>query len=321
MKDNLKKFILHVFVLAVAFSLAAPGSAYSKFPEKTITIVMPFGAGGTGDIILRFLAEIMHRDLGVPVVVVNKPGSGGAVGWTLLQAKKPDGYNIGYASNSLYTATHRTKGSVNYKNFDPIVMLNSTPFAITVNAKSQWKTLGQFVKYAKENPGKIRVGNSGAGGIWHISGLMFEKKAGIKLTHVPFKGGAKAAAALLGGHIEATSVTVGDMSSILPTGKLRILAIGGDERDPFFPDVPTAKESGVDIVMSNWRGVVAPKGVPKDRIAILAKAFEKAVKDPKYVNFMKQKKLISVFKDADDFRKFFFGAGEGLIAALEGMKK
>lgn len=311
-------WILMTTLLMVGISL--PGLSQAAYPKKTITTVMPFGSGGTGDIILRFLGDVMKQDLGVPVVVVNKPGSGGAVGWTLLQAKKADGYHIGYASNSLFTATHRTKGSVNYKNFTPIVMLNSTPFAITVNAKSPWKKLSEFVKYAKENPGKVRVGNSGAAGIWHLSALLFEKKAGVKFTHVPYKGGAKAAAALLGGHIEATSVTVGDMSSLLPTGKLRVLAIGGDKRDPFYPNVPTVKEAGVDLVMSNWRGVVAPKGLSKDRLAVLGKAFEKAVNDPKYVAFMKQKKLISVFKGPQEFGEFYFEAGKNLINVLKEMK-
>lgn len=321
MKRYLKRLIFGFVILIFALWIFAPMPASAAYPEKTITIIMPFGAGGTGDIILRVLADIIKDDLGKPVVVVNKPGSGGAVGWTLLQSAKPDGYTIGYASNSLFLQTHRTKGSLNYKNFDPVINLNSTPFAITVNANSPWKTLGDFIAYAKANPGKVRIGNAGSGAIWHLSAAAFADKAGIKVTHVPYKGGSKAAAALLGGHIEATSVATGDMTAILPTGKLRLLGIGSEDRDPFFPDIPTLKESGVDLAMANWRGVVTPKGVDKEKIAVLDAAFAKAVKDQKYIDFMKKQKLLSVFIGHAEFKDIYFKTGETLLTTLKAIGK
>jgi putative tricarboxylic transport membrane protein len=298
----------------------APTSAQAKFPDRTITIVMPFGGGGNGDTMLRFLAESMKKTLGVPVVVVNRPGSGGAVGWKMLQATKPDGYTISYASTSLFVQTVRTNGTLSYENFDPVVALNFTPYAISVNPSSPWHTLKEFVEYAKANPGKVRVGNSGAGAVWDACAQAFENVAGVKFTRVPFKGGAEAVAALMGGHIEATSVTINDVPQLVEAGSIRVLAIGADKRSSFFPNIPTAKEQGYNLSMGNWVGVIAPKGTPKADIKILADAFQKAIESPDWKEFAAKQKIETDFDRGDALIKIYHERGSAMVSFLKNMK-
>jgi tripartite-type tricarboxylate transporter receptor subunit TctC len=317
MRKYFWKLMLSGMVLLIALAISAPLGAAEKFPTRPITIVVPFAAGGLANIIIHTLAPIVEKDLGVPIVVVEKPGSGGAVGWRWLQSEKPDGYTLGSVSKSIYNATHTTKGKVDFRAFDPIVVLTEDYFSVTVNVDSQWKTLADYVKYAKANPGKMRAGSSGTGGMWHISILAFNKVVGCEIIHIPFKGGAEAVVAVLGNHIESTFATPGDMTGVLESGKLRILAIGGPKRNPFYPAVPTAKEAGVDLVMGNWRGLAAPKGVPKERIDIIEKSFAKAVQSPKYQEFMKSNRLTNDFEGSADWGKHYLKDGEAMLEILK----
>jgi putative tricarboxylic transport membrane protein len=298
----------------------APTPAQAKFPDRTITIVMPFGGGGNADTMLRFLAEQMKTTLGVSVVVVNRPGSGGAVGWKMLQATKPDGYTISYASTSLFVQTVRTNGALSYENFDPVVALSFTPFSISVNPDSPWHTLKEFVEYAKAHPGKVRVGNSGAGAIWDACAQAFEKVAGVKFTRVPYKGGGQAAAALVGDHIEATSITINDVPQLVEAGKIRVLGIGADKRSPFFPNIPTVKEQGYDLSMGNWVGVIAPKGTPKADIKVLADAFQKAIESPAWKQFATKQKIETDFDSGASLSKLYLEKGSAMVSFLKNMK-
>ncbi len=317
MMRHFKKLMVSSLVLTVLLLLTGISFAAEKFPTRPITIVVPFASGGLANILIHTLAPIVEKDLGVPIVVVEKPGSGGAVGWRWLQSEKPDGYTIGSVSKSIYNATHTTKGKVDFRNFDPIAVLTEDYFSVTVNADSPWKTLADYVKYAKANPGKMRAGSSGSGGMWHISILAFNKVVGCEIIHIPFKGGAESVVAVLGNHIESTFATPGDMTGVLESGKLRILALGGPKRNPFYPDVPTVKEAGVDLVMGNWRGLAAPKGVPKERMDIIEKSFAKAVQTPKYQEFMKANRLTNDFEGSAEWAKHYIKDGEAMLAILK----
>lgn len=316
------KGVITVLLMAmVALPLATQAGAQEKYPKETITIYFGWAPGGTGDLLLRGLAEQMQKDLKVPVVVENKPGGGGVLSWGLLQGAKPDGYTIGYVSNSVILETYKTKGKIDYNNFNPILLLNSTPMAITVHVDSPWKTIGDFLEYTKANPGKARVGNTGMGAIFHIFALSLEKKGGGKFTHVPFKTGADCGTALLGKHIEAVANNPGDLSASLATGKLKLLAMSGTKRDPYFPDVPTLKEKGIDVVMEIWRGVAAPKGTPKERIELLEKAFLKAMAQPRYQDLLKNLMLPNNFQENAEFRRLYFGDAEVLLPILKTLEK
>jgi len=321
MKRFFSKWTAVGVALVIGTTLPAHLWGQEKFPKETITILFGWGTGGTADLLLRGLADVMQKDLKVPVIVENKPGGGGVLSWGLLQSAKADGYTIGYVSNSVVLETYKTKGKIDYKNFEPILMLNSAPMAITVHVESPWKTIGEFIEYARANPGKVRVGNSGMGAIFHIFALSVEKKAGVKFTHVPFKAGSECGTALLGKHIEATAPNPGDMSASLATGKLRLLATSGDKRDAFFPDVPTFKESGIDLAMEIWRGVAAPKGTPVERISILEKAFMRAMEQPRSQELLKKLMLANNSLPTAEFRKVYYGEAEKAIPILMALEK
>ncbi len=321
MRGYWKGVIAVLWAAMVALPLATQAGAQEKYPKETITMYFGWAPGGTGDLLLRGLAEQMQKDLKVPVVVENKPGGGGVLSWGLLQGSKPDGYTIGYVSNSVILETYKTKGKIDYKNLDPILLLNSTPMAITVHADSPWKTIDDFLAYAKANPGKARVGNTGMGAIFHIFALSLEKKGGVKFTHVPFKTGADCGTALLGKHIEAAANNPGDISASMATGKLKVLAMSGTKRDPYFPDVPTLKEKGIDVALEIWRGMAAPKGTPKERMEFLEKAFLKAMEHPRYQELLKKLMLPNNFRENAEFRKMYFGEAEILFPMLKALEK
>lgn len=318
-----RRWILAAFLMVTMAGFTMPAGGAEKYPTKPITVTIPFGGSGASNVIYRKLFDIMKEKkyLPQPLVVVNKPGSGGAVGWTLVQSMKSDGYNLAYGSNSLILHTHRTKGRLSYKNFEPIVRLNETPCSVSVNVKSGWNTLADFIKYAKANPGQARVGNAGAGAFYDLATYRFERITGTKLVHVPYKGGPVAGTALLGGHIESAMLTTADLVNILPTGKIKVLANASEKRDPLFPNIPTMKEQGVNLTMVLWRSIIAPKGISKNKIAILEEAFRRATKDPDYVEFMKSRKFANVFVPHAEFRKAYFEEGEALVSLLESLDK
>ena len=307
-------------VLLVTVLSSGLAAAAEKFPSKNITIQIPFAGSGVANIIVRYLADLMQKDLGVGVVIDNKPGSGGAVGWAQAMTYPADGYNLVYASNSLVIHTHQTKGRIDYKQFVPLVQLNSTACSITVHKDSGWNTLDDFLKYAKANPRKIRMGNVGAGSFFHIFALNVEKLYGVKFTHVPFKGGGEAGASLLGRHIEAYAGAIADLTTVLPTGQLKVLALADDVRDPYFPEVPTFKEAGYPFEMTQWRGITVPKGTPEDRMDVLEKAFKKAASDPSYLAAMEKSKTPVQFLGRKEYTKRYFAAGEAMIKILQEME-
>ena len=182
-----KVMVVGSLVLILFLLLPFAGGAAEKYPSKPITFIIPFGGGGVITNTIRFLAPMMEKELGVPFVVVEKPGAGGAVGWRIVQTEAPDGYTLGAATKTIFGATVNTKGKVDYKNFDPITLLTQDHFAVTVNAESPWKNLNDYIKSAKESPGKIRVGTSGTASLWHIAMLAFNKLAEVELTHIPFR--------------------------------------------------------------------------------------------------------------------------------------
>jgi tripartite-type tricarboxylate transporter receptor subunit TctC len=273
------KRMLCVLVVFVAFIAAAPAQA-ANFPEKEVQIIIPWAPGGATDLVFRALAASTAKYLGQAVVIVNKAGGGGAVGYTEAMKAAPDGYTLATAATPLTILPHQTKTAFTYQNFDPIINTVSDPSMFLVRAEAPWKSLKEFIDQAKKNPGMISVGNSGSGGGVHLVALAFEKAAGIKFNHIPFSGGGPSVTALLGGHINAVSVSPPEGISQIQAGKLRIIALFSDSRLELFPGTPTVKEQGVNFTMGMWRGLVAPKGTPPDAIQKLHDAFKKGMDDP-----------------------------------------
>jgi tripartite-type tricarboxylate transporter receptor subunit TctC len=214
------------------------------------------------------------------VVVVNRAGGGGAVGYTEGAQAKPDGYTLTAAVTPLTILPHQVKTAFTHKSYDAIINVVSDPSMFLVRAEAPWKTMREFLDQARKNPGMISVGNSGAGGGVHLVALAFEKAAGVKFNHIPFSGGGPSVTSLLGGHINAVSVSPPEGISQVQAGKLRIVALFAEKRFEMFPDVPTVREQGVNFTMGMWRGLAAPKGTPPAVIRKLHDAFKKGMDDP-----------------------------------------
>jgi tripartite-type tricarboxylate transporter receptor subunit TctC len=307
----LRKVIIGLFVTLI-FLISVPIQA-ADFPTKEVQIIIPWAAGGATDLIFRALAATTGKFLGKAVIVVNRPGGGGAVGYTEGAQAKPDGYTLTSAVTPLTILPHQVKTAFTYQNFDAVINVVSDPSMFLVRSDSQWKSLKEFLDYAKKNPDMITVGNSGAGGGVHLVALAFEKAAGVKFNHIPFSGGGPSITALLGGHIHAVSVSPPEGIEHIKAGKLRIIALFAEKRFEMFPDVPTVKEQGINFVMGMWRGLIAPKGTPPDVIKKLHDAFKQGMDDPVFKKNAKDMAVNLSYLGPDAFGKLlahdheFFG--------------
>jgi len=257
--------------------------AEAGYPEKPITVIVPWPPGGASDVIPRTLSKPMSEELKQPVVIVNRPGAAAVIGTQEIERSAPDGYTIGTFSFSQALTQYTTPNPPSLANLVPIAKVMYSPGTLTVNANAPWNSVAEFIRYAKANPGKIRNSNSGTGASAHIIAEAFDRLTGIKQTHVPFNGFAPGVAALAGGHVEATCIPVGDVHAMVKGGKLKILAVAASERHFLYPNVPTMKELKIDLDMGNWVAFVAPKGFPEEKIVVLDRAIEKALKTPEVI--------------------------------------
>jgi tripartite-type tricarboxylate transporter receptor subunit TctC len=291
------------------------------FPTKEVQIIIPYAAGGATDLIFRALAETSSKYLGKPIVVVNKPGGGAVPGFTEAARAKPDGYTLVSALTPLTTIPYQVETTFTYKDFAPIINVVKDPVMFLVKADAPWKDVKEFIAYAKANPGKVNVGNSGAGGGVHMIAAAFEKTAGVKFNHVPFSGGGPSVTALLGGHIDAVSVSPPEGVSHIQAGTLRIIALFSDKRLELFPNVPTVKEQGIDFTMGQWRGLAAPKGTPEGVIKILHDAFKKGMEDPQFIKSAKEMGVNLHYLGPDDFGKLMASDDEFYAKLIKEMQQ
>jgi tripartite-type tricarboxylate transporter receptor subunit TctC len=277
--------IFALIVLAALVALCA-GAAYAKedWPEKHVDFVNPWGAGGAADIQARKLAEIISRDLGQPLVVRNVTGAGGAIAYNEVQRAKPDGYTMIWYGGAINTLAARKQIKYDYTAFEHIAGVGFETVMIAVNKTAPWKDFKEFIAHIKQNPGKVTVGNSGMGSVTHLVSLLAASKIGAPIIHVPF-GTGLAVAALMGGKIDASSQNPAEILSQIRAGEVRVLAISNDKRIGLWPNVPTMKESGVDVVYSLWRGFAAPKGTPKAVVDKMSSHVKKAVESKEWMDF------------------------------------
>lgn len=306
---------LRAVLALVAWLVAAPVAGFAApFPDQPIKMTVIFGPGTAADVIARNLANGMETALGESVPVINRAGGGGAVGYVHVAMQKPDGYSIIWNSNSISTTYHAGMLPFDYTKFDAVARVSLEIPAIAVRKDAPWKTLGDLVAYAKQNPGKLRVGNSGFGSHTHLVSAALFGGAGAKVIDVPF-GGSGAVTELLAGRIEATVQFPAAMIGQVKSGDLRILGALGSRRDPIFPDVPTAREQGYDVALDMWRGVAVPKGTPAPVIATLQAAIQKTVTSPAFINAGKKIGFQPAFLPHDQFQALI-AADDTRIAAI-----
>ena len=264
-----------------AAALAGPVAAQ----DSTVRIVVGYPPGATSDALARVVAEHMQRTLGQPVIVENKAGAGGRIANEVVKAAPADGTTLlmtPLATMAIFP--HSYAGQLRYdpfKDFVPVAHLSSFQIGFGVAANVPAKTLGEYVAWVKSDPKTNGFYASAApGSIPHFFGVMFASRAGVALTHVPYKGTAAAMAAIAGGEVSAISTVAADIRSLVSAGKARLLAVAGEQRDPAFPDVPTFRELGYDLVAKPWYALFAPAGTPPATVERLSKAAIAAVTDP-----------------------------------------
>jgi tripartite-type tricarboxylate transporter receptor subunit TctC len=297
-----RKLALSIAATAMA-AVAVPAFA-QDYPVKPVTLIVPWPAGGSTDIAMRAIAEAAGKHLGQPIVVDNKAGGSGTVGpATMAATGKPDGYTIAQIPITVFRLPLMQKTTWDpLKDFTYIVHLTGYTFGVTSNAESQFKTWQDVVDYAKQNPGKITYATPGAGTSLHIGMEQIAAKAGIKLTHVPFKGGAETNAAVLGGHTALQADSSG-WKPLVEAGKLRLLMIWTANRSKNWPDTPTLKELGYPFVFDSPFGVAGPKGMDAKIVAKLHDAFKKAIDEPAVQEQLAKYDMVVNYKNTEDYKK------------------
>lgn len=273
--------ITHLGAGLGATGLGLPALAQSGYPARPVELIVPAGAGGGTDVLARAFAEASRKHFSQPITVVNRPGASGMIGHGEMINAKPDGYKLAMVFAEIVIVPHLGLTKLSYEDFTPIALLNSDPAAVTVKADAPWKNLNEFIADSRKKNGDMRMGNSGAGSIWHLAAASLEISQGIKFNAVPFGGAAPAVLALMGGHIDAVAVSPAEVAVHVQAGKLRTLAVMADKRSKGgFENVPTAKEQGVNLSIATWRGLAAPKGTPPEIVAMLAEVARKSIEEP-----------------------------------------
>jgi len=275
-----------------------PTSKEVKYPTENITIYVGFNAGGSTDMTARTISEYMAKKLGKSVIVVNKPGSNGALVASEVAKMKPDGYNLVIASGgNMSIIPNNSNIGYTHKDFTPLAQLTGAPSCLAVAKDFPAKDLKEFIQYAKKNKGKLRYANTGLISTQQLAVQKLDDIEGLDLQSVPFSGSPAAIAAMLGKHVEAVSAMTTDFVAQAPL--VRVLAVFGDERDPMFPDAPTMKELGYKDfeVFSIWYGIVGPKGMPEAVVKKLEETLASATKDPEILAQWKKMNLRPAYLD------------------------
>lgn len=302
------KVVIACLPILVSVFIVGSAQAQGKFPTKPITIICHTAAGSPTDLMARQLGKAAESILGQPIVIDNKPGGGGAMQVAALLAAPADGYTLAAVTPTQIGSWESTlKGKFNIDQFAWIARVEIDPYILVVQADSPWKTLGEFVEYAKQNPNKLRVGGYGSVGSGHnVAFNILAKSAGIQAVWMPYEGTNAAVTALLGGHIDAANSNPGQVSQHVEAGKLRILGVMADERLKSLPEVPTYAEAGyaVDSGWSQFRGIFGRKGIPEPIQNQLSEAFIKAIKSDSFQDYLKKTHQEDGSMDLEKFTAF-----------------
>lgn len=264
----------------------------STFPEKPIDLTILFGAGGAADVIGRKLADGASKELGQPIVANVRTGGGGAVGYQHVLAQKPDGYSIVWNSTSICVTYHQGNmpPDQDYSAFRGVAKISEEASALAVRADAPWKNLEEFVAYAKANPGKVTVANSGVGSFNHLTAAAIEDALGVEFKHIPLNS-KESVTALLGGRVDAMVNMAFDAIPQYEAGEMNVLAVVGTQRIVAMPDVPTMTELGYDVDLLMWRGIAVPKDTPDEVVLKLQEAFLKSANSDEFKEFAKKYSL------------------------------
>lgn len=281
----LERWLLALLMTFIPVTVATA----QDFPTKPIELIIPYGAGGSHDLTARALASVAHQYLGQPMLVVLKPGGGGAVGSQYVIRAKPDGYTLmlgGSGPNTIFALVQ--KAPIGPDHFTSIARINYSPAIFSVRADAPWKTFREALDYMKKNPGKFNFANTGTWGAADFPMRMVARTTGVEYNNIPFDGGGPALLAVLGGNGDGSFLFTAQLLPQIGAGKMRALAVTDTRRLRDLPTVPTLREEGVDVVFTQWRSVLAPKGIPPAVAEKLEAAFKRITEDASFQALVKQ---------------------------------
>lgn len=274
----MKKIFMGILIFILGIFTFAKG-----YPSKNINLIVPFAAGGGTDAVARKLGSLLEKELGQPVIIVNKTGGAGAVGMTYGATSKKDGYNITMITREIVSLPLMKLSPITYQNFDLVSLINMDPAVVLVGKDSKYNSFEEIIQYAKSNPEKIKFASTAKPNFY---ALAIENELGIKFNHIPYNGAGEVVPALLGNHADFTLMGPGEAIGQIKSGQFRALGLMATERVATLPEVPTLKELGYNIVSGTWRGIAVPKGTNKEIVATLNNAIEKITQSQDFNEFM-----------------------------------
>ena len=316
-----KKVLAMALVLMLALAVLAPSASAADYPDKGITVICPWGAGGGTDNCLRAFCAAMEKQLGVTLTVDNLTGASGVIGHEAIADADPDGYTIGMITWEIVSYAPQDMSEYTYENYIPLCRVNTDASAVTVNTawaqENGIEDLDGFIAYCKEHPGEVTMGGSSSGSVWHVGGGYLMNAAGIDFKMITYSDGAASASkAAAQGEITGVTVSAAETRSFVESGDLTMLAIMDTERNPVFPDVPTFEELGYDVVWSTWRGMAVPVGTDEAIVEALEAACAAAIEDPDFVEAMAALGQKIDYLNGEEFTEFLAAQTADVPAAM-----
>ncbi len=295
-------------LVALSLMVVAWGAHAQPYPDRPLTLIVPWGAGGGTDAVARIIASLMERDLGQPVNVVNRTGGSGVVGHSAIASAAPDGYTIGMITVEITMMHHQKLTELNPTSYTPLALVNLDPAGFQVRADAPYKTMGDVLAAIKANPGKFKASGTGQGGIWHLALAGWLRDAKVDPAAVPWvpsNGAAPGLQDLVASGVEFVPCSLPEARSLIDAGKVRSLAVMSSSRAALFPNVPTLKEAtGSDWATGAWRGIAAPRGLPANVAARLEASVKKAYDSKEYKDFMAQRGFGMLWGSSSEFASF-----------------
>lgn len=299
--------LLGLFLISLNFNCTPPAADHSKYPERPITYLVPWAAGGMTDISARAMAAVLQKAIGTPVNVVNRTGGGGVVGHLAISSAKPDGYTVGAVTVEIAMLHHMGLTELSPKDYTPLAMLIHNAAAVTVRADAPWNSLEELLAEAKEKPGELRASGTSKGGIWDLARIGMLKAAGLEDQHMPWvpsQGSSPALQELIAGGVQVVTASLSEVDALRQAGQVKTLGVMSDERLSNFSEVPTLKEQGVEWSIGGWASICAPPNLPTEVKAKLDTAILEASKDPAFTEALTQAGSTIRFMAGEEFGTF-----------------
>ncbi len=293
-----------IFGLAAGLASGCSPDSGGAYPSREIKLIVQAAPGGLSDTVSRVIASLVEKKLAVPVVCENKPGAAGALAFSYVTRRPPDGYTIGHGPVEIAMVRALGFADVGPGNMDLLCLVSKSQPVLAVHADAEWPTFEDFVAAARSRPGHYVVANSGVGSIWHVNALLFERETRLQLVHCPFDGSSGSLTALLGRHVDAAVAGLGETAPHIEARRLRALAIFDRQRSTLYPELPSVGDFGYDFGANAWSGFYAPKGLPAGRATLIVDAIREAAASEYFERVCAERGMEALFLGPDEFHRF-----------------